>query len=133
MCRAPRRHLALLAAAVLGSAMISCARGGAPAAGSHAAAAPTRTLVLARQTGERGACRPANAVSTPTPRASAVPLQETAPVMFRINQVGYVASCPKLALVMTPGARVGRRFDVLSASGRVVYRGRAPTPERWNS
>jgi endoglucanase len=53
--------------------------------------------------------------------------------MFRVNQVGYVASCPKLALVMTRDATLARQFEVLSAHGSVVYRGQASTPQRWNS
>src|ERR1700736_785502 len=72
------------------------------------------------------------AVAPATPREPAVPLQETAPALFRVNQVGYVVGCPKLALVMTQRPGLPRQFKVLAASGRVVYRGRASAPRRWN-
>lgn len=52
--------------------------------------------------------------------------------MFRVNQVGYIAGCPKLALVMTRQRR-NRLFEVLSATGQIVYRGQASAPQRWNS
>jgi endoglucanase len=124
------RRLVLLGAAALGLAMVSGARGGNPTAGARASPAANRQPVLARAARQ---CGQSAAVSEPTPSAGGVRLQETAPVMFRVNQVGYVIGCPKLGLVMTRARTPARQFAVLDASGHVVYRGQAPAPERWNS
>ena len=61
-----------------------------------------------------------------------VPLQETAPVMFRVNQVGYAQSAPKRALAMTSRRVSARGFQVLDARNHVVLRGSATGPARWN-
>ncbi len=54
-------------------------------------------------------------------------------MMFRINQVGYAQNLPKRALVMTRRAVSSRRFVVLDARGKVVGRGAATGPARWNA
>ena len=54
-------------------------------------------------------------------------------VIFRVNQVGYIAGCPKLAFVMTPRASGSPAFSVLGAGGRVILRGTASAPARWNA
>lgn len=68
-----------------------------------------------------------------TPPQTRVPLQETGPVLFRVNQVGYASGCPKLAYVMTRSVAGSRAFTVLSADGRVVLRGVASGSRRWNA
>ncbi len=79
-----------------------------------------------------GACGAgASAVSTPT--ATRVPLQESGAVIFRINQVGYVGDCPKVAYTMTSAATGSRAFTVLGAGGRVVFRGTASPGRRWSA
>jgi endoglucanase len=93
----------------------------------------TVPVVSSAHSTRRRSCAADSVPAARNPTASAVRLQETAPLMFRINQVGYLRSCPKLALVMARQARLGPRFDVLTGSGRVVYRGRAAAPMRWNS
>ena len=65
----------------------------------------------------------------PTP---AVPLRESAAVMFRVNQVGYSQNLPKQAFVMTRHAPGSRRFAVLK-NGKIVERGTATGPARWNA
>ncbi len=72
---------------------------------------------------------PGTSGAPPTP---VVALQESAAVMFRVNQVGYVQSLPKQALVMTRRAPASRRYSVLDAGGHVVARGAATGPARWN-
>jgi endoglucanase len=71
--------------------------------------------------------------ASPTPPAQSVPLQENAPAMFRVNQVGYISDRPKRVLVMTRRAPASRRYAVLSASGGVLERGTASGPARWNA
>jgi endoglucanase len=68
----------------------------------------------------------------PTPPQPVVPLQETAAVMFRVNQVGYVDTAPKRALVMVRGRSRSRAFALLAPGGRVLLRGTATGPRRWN-
>lgn len=67
------------------------------------------------------------------PPQPVVPLQEGAPVMFRVNQVGYARNLPKRALVMTRRAVPSRRYSVLDSGGHVVARGTATGPARWNA
>lgn len=66
------------------------------------------------------------------PPQPAVPLQEAAPVMFRVDQVGYPENGPKRVLVMSAHRVSARGFQVVGARGRVVLRGRATGPRRWN-
>ena len=67
------------------------------------------------------------------PSLPVVGLQETASLMFRVNQLGYVAACPKRAFAMTRAAVSSRRFQIVSPRGRVLLRGTASSPARWNS
>ena len=66
------------------------------------------------------------------PPQPVVRLQETAAVMFRVNQVGYPEDGPKHVLVMTRRRARSRRFAVLDFHRHVVLRGRATGPARWN-
>ena len=66
------------------------------------------------------------------PRPS-VRLSETAPVMFRVNQVGYPTGAPKRVLVMARRRVSSRSFQVLDARAHVVVRGHATGPSRWNA
>jgi endoglucanase len=68
------------------------------------------------------------------PPLPSVPLQETAPVMFRVNQVGYPEDAPKRALAMTRVSLpvAARGFEILDAHKHVVSRGNATGPARWN-
>lgn len=93
-----------------------------PALAAGALLAATCTAVLA--------ATPGTSTVAPTPP---VALQESAPIMFRVNQVGYISGRPKRALVMTRGAPASRRYSVLAANGRVVARGTASPPARWNA
>jgi endoglucanase len=78
------------------------------------------------------------AATTPAPGAEnapptpVVPLRESAPVMFRVNQVGYVEDLPKQALVMTSRA-ASRSYAILDANGHVLAHRIAAKPVRWNS
>jgi endoglucanase len=114
--RARRNRLAPTGAAVTVLAIVGAA---APAEGAPAAG--------------RSRCGSRPAVPTHTQHAPAVLLRERAAVMFRVNQVGYIANCPKLALAMTRRAQRDRRFEVVRSDGLVVYRSQASKPERWNS
>lgn len=67
----------------------------------------------------------------PPPRPH-IPLSEAAPLMFRVDQVGYPVGGPKRVLVMGRHPIRSRSFAVLNAHGRVVLRGRAVGPARWN-
>jgi endoglucanase len=127
---ARRRNFVLLAGVMLGLGIVTAASDNG-AAGSSAGRT-TLHSVSARRAGSHWRCVGAG-VAGATPRVSAVPLQETAPVQFRVNQVGYGVGCPKLALAMARGATLPLQFEVLAAGGRVVYRGRASAPQRWNS
>jgi len=75
----------------------------------------------------------AGPASSSAPSTPAVPLQENAPVMFRVNQVGYMQSLSKRALVMTRRAPASRRYSVLDAGGHIIARGTATGPARWNA
>ncbi|MGN6372765.1 MAG: glycoside hydrolase family 9 protein [Solirubrobacteraceae bacterium] len=66
------------------------------------------------------------------PPQPVVPLQETAPLMFRVNQVGYPQDGSKRMLAMTKRRIRAARFEVLNSHGRVVLRARAGGPARWN-
>ena len=79
------------------------------------------------------ACVLAAAPHSGAPPAAAVPLQENAAVMFRVNQVGYVQGQSKRALVMTRHVPMTRRYAVLDTAGRLVARGIATGPARWNA
>ncbi|HTD57378.1 MAG TPA: glycoside hydrolase family 9 protein [Solirubrobacteraceae bacterium] len=76
------------------------------------------------------AARPATGSAPSTP---VVPLQESAPVMFRVNQVGYAQNLPKRALAMTRRVPTSRRYAVLDRRGKVVEGGTATGPARWNA
>ncbi len=67
-----------------------------------------------------------------TPPQPVVALQETAAVMFRVNQVGYPEDGPKRMLVMARRRVASRRFSVLDSRRRVVLRGNAGSTGRWN-
>jgi endoglucanase len=67
------------------------------------------------------------------PSLPVVGLQETASVMFRVDQLGYVATCPKRAFAMTRAAVSSRRFQIVSPRGRVLLRGTSQGPVRWNA
>jgi endoglucanase len=62
----------------------------------------------------------------------AVSAQARPTVHFRFNQLGYPASASKRLEAITSGPLVSRRFTVIGAGGRVVLRGRATGPVRWN-
>lgn len=66
------------------------------------------------------------------PPQPAVALQETAPVMFRVDQVGYPQGAAKKALVMVRRRPGSRSFVVVGQGGRVALRGRAGGAGRWN-
>lgn len=57
--------------------------------------------------------------------------RESAPVMLRVNQVGYAEDAPKRALAMTRRRLPDPRFTVLDGS-RAVLSGRASFAGRWN-
>lgn len=85
-------------------------------------------LVLAALSGAlAGGC-----AASVLPSMPHVPLQETAPVMFRVDQVGYPQAGPKRVLAMTRARVASRGFVVVGAHGRVAMRGRATGPRRWN-
>jgi endoglucanase len=67
------------------------------------------------------------------PPQPVVPLQEGAPLMFRVNQVGYPQAAPKRMLVMSERRIRALGFQVLDSRHRVVARGRASAPARWNA
>jgi endoglucanase len=100
---------------------VGCAGGGATRAAAVRATAATP-----------GVCG-ATGTATSTPAQTRIPLQESGAVLFRVNQVGYVAGCPKLAFVMTHGPAGTRAFSLLSGRGRVVLRGNASGPQRWST
>ncbi len=56
-----------------------------------------------------------------------------AAVLFRFDQVGYAPGASKRVLVMTTRPVRSRAFTVSSAGGRVLARGRATGPVRWNA
>jgi len=56
-----------------------------------------------------------------------------APVLFRFNQVGYVQQEPKRLEAMTPARAASPRFTVADVRGRIVLRGSATGPVRWNA
>jgi endoglucanase len=70
-------------------------------------------------------------IAAPPPQP-AVPLQEAAAVMFRVNQVGYAENDPKRVLVMARHGARNRRFSVLDSHHHVVLRGSATGAGRWN-
>ncbi len=93
-----------------------------------AAAAIAATLVLGGSSRGPLLVRcPAGAASpgaAPAPAAGG-PAPPAAAIEIRVNQVGYVASCPKLALVMTRRPLADPTFTLLDAAGtRVRLRGR---------
>jgi endoglucanase len=59
----------------------------------------------------------------------------SASAYVRVNQVGYVDSGPKQALLMASIPETGARFSVLNSSGQVVYSAAigARQPGTWNS
>jgi hypothetical protein len=78
-------------------------------------------------------CGGGRAPASPTPSpAPVVPLQEKGSVIFRVNQVGYLAGCPKVVFAMARSGSASRVFSVVD-SGRVVMRGTSSVPERWNA
>ncbi len=86
--------------------------------------------ILAASAASVLAAGPGASGAPPTP---VVALQESAPVMFRVNQVGYVQNLPKRALVMTRRVAASRRYSVLDARGHVIARGAATAAGRWNA
>lgn len=99
---------------------VGCAKGGSMRTASFRAAAAISSGC--------GVSAPAG-----TPAQTRIALQEAQPVLFRVNQVGYVIGCPKLAFVMTHRVSASRAFSVLDSGGRVVLRGRASPAKRWNA
>jgi hypothetical protein len=98
---------------------------GAAGTGARAVAGVATVLVLGAVLAMAGA-------SERLPPLPSVPLLQTAPVMFRVNQVGYAQSAPKRALAMTSRRVSARGFQVLDARNHVVLRGSATGPARWN-
>ncbi len=98
-----------------------CARGAAPQ--------PARAVTADVSPGVCASGAPAPS----TPAQTRVPLQESGAVIFRVNQVGYVTGCPKLAFAMTRAPAGSRAFSVLGAGGRVIGRGTASAPQRWSA
>ncbi len=112
--------------------LVGCASGGSTrAVGAGATAGPARAM-RANAAATAAVCG-AGAPSVGTPAPTHVPLQESGAVIFRINQVGYVSACPKLAFAMTADATGSRAFTVLGAGGRVVLRGIASRGQRWSA
>ncbi len=101
---------------------VGCAGGGATRAADVRAAAAAIP----------GVCG-ATTTPTSTPAQTQIPLQESGAVLFRVNQVGYVAGCPKLAFAMTRGTAGSRAFSLADRRGRVVLRGNAAGPQRWSA
>lgn len=66
------------------------------------------------------------------PPQPVVPLHEAAPLMFRVNQVGYPQDGSKRVLAMSDRRIRNARFQVLDSHGHVVLRARASGPSRWN-
>lgn len=66
------------------------------------------------------------------PPQPVVPLRETAPLMFRVNQVGYPQDGPKRMLAMSTRRIRAARFELLDSHRHVVLRARAGGPARWN-
>jgi endoglucanase len=120
----------LVGAGLLG---VNCARGAPAASGTSPSRSATRApRVVAGHAATASGCQ--SAVSgAPTPAQTSVSLQEGAPMIVRINQLGYVAGCPKLALAMTRHRVSARRFTLTAPDRRVAYRGLADRPQRWNA
>jgi endoglucanase len=122
----PRAFVAAAVTAMLGT-------GGAVACASspHTASA---TAASSRQAARAAACTAASSAAATPPRP-AVPLQLSGRALLRVNQVGYVTTCPKVAWLMSrSGGRALHhpRFAVLRG-GRVVERGRAGAALRFGS
>ena len=67
------------------------------------------------------------------PPQSVVPLQESAPLMFRVDQVGYPQDGPKRVYAMSKRRISHARFEVIDSHRHVLLRARATGPSRWNS
>jgi len=108
---------------------VGCAGGGA----THAAGmlTPGEQPAIGRSAIAESVCATAKPIATPP--QTHVPLQESGAVIFRVNQVGYPAACPKVAFVMAGHTSHSRAFAVLNARGRVMFRGQASSPQRWSS
>ncbi len=86
-------------------------------------------LVLLASTALAERALAGGAETSPRPRAAP---SESAPLMFRVDQVGYPSGGPKRALVMARRPVRSRSFTLLDSRGRIVLRGRAGGPARWN-
>jgi endoglucanase len=96
------------------------------------AAPQPRAALLSAAVIAAGTLAVACSVSTQARGRSAVPLQETAPLMFRVNQAGYPQDAPKRMLVMSDRRIRAPRFEVVDSHGHAVLRARAAGPARWN-